>query len=148
MAEERVPAQHGITTGGTTVEEYHKKWAGRGGVGSGLEDEGEHPLETIERQALTLLGDIVDDRQEISGTWADSPNSRRALHNYAVLCGNWGGNLAGEGEQEHMENDLLESPATVLCLQEVTESLCEVLKYSNFLGYPHPILQSGETAPN
>ena len=123
----------GRATSPTNVEKYHQMWAGRETAMDQESDDGDRlPPESYDRLPAAGVQDIVNSTKEIIGTWDDSPQGRcDKPHSYAVLCGNWGGNWAGEGCEglhEHMVSDLAESPATILCLQEVAKSLCDCLK--------------------
>ena len=87
VAEERVPAHHGLTPGA---------WVDRTAMDQESDDGEEHPPESHDRLPVRGLQDIVEDTTDCSGIWAGSPQGRgEKPHTYAVARGNWGGNWAG-----------------------------------------------------
>ena len=61
-------------------------------------------------------------------TWDACTRDAKNDHSFSVLCGNWGGDKYATGQQTHMMNDMKESPATVLCIQEKTADSCKKLE--------------------
>ena len=63
-----------------------------------------------------------------AGDWSDGPVREPWPANFGISCGNWGGDKSTATQQTYMLNDVNESPAHVILLQEAGPQLLHSLK--------------------